>query len=181
MSRERFDRIRAALDPVQAHSHDPETSHAAWALVKDTMPDAEARVLSFVAARPSTAQELDLAFPEWRPGTAARRASTLKTQLGLIDDTGQRRRFPGAAIPSMVYAATPTGRLVAEPWTGPPPERLIRHGLERLKAHAPAVDPNTIGCLYCEHRSDNRAGAILHEQRAHNIPRVDRTTGKAIR
>lgn len=173
---DRYDRIRQALARVPAHSYDPDAAREAGEAALVLFAADERDVLSAVAAYPCTALELELVFPQWRPMHAAKRLSQLKT-FGMVDTSDARRPFPGHRIASSVYHATPTGQLIAPAWPAgnTPVDVTIRDGISMLR-HDQDPDRGWFPCLYCNVRRPTRAGAILHEQRAHGIPRLDPTT-----
>jgi hypothetical protein len=178
----RFERIRQALGRIPAHGHDPAAAHDAARTAAADFSDDERLALCAIADHPCTALELGLVFPHWPAGHAAKRLSELKN-LGLVDTGDKRRLFPGRSVPSHVYTATRHGRLCADEWPhrqNGPVAAIVARGLERLTAADAPADDGRWPCLYCPVRSRTHAGAVLHEQRAHGIPRLDPHTLRPI-
>ncbi len=170
MTEDRFDRIRAALATVPAHLNDPPTARKAGQHALEMFSNDERAVLSAVVQYPATGFELDLVFPHWRPGHAAKRASVLKCQLGLLSTNGDRRKFPGHSYPSAVYRPTRMGFALHDAWPNTHPRVLIDRGIaaSTLAVNAPADRE----CWFCPARFATKAGVIQHGQRAHGIPRI---------
>lgn len=176
---DRFDRIRAALDRLPVHTGDPDTAREAARIAVEHFREDERKALAAIVSYPLTAPELELVFPHWRPGHAAKRLSELKCRLGLAATTGERRLFPGHTVASSVYFPTRMGRACADEWPArnAPVEAIVAGGLARVEAGLSA-DAGTIPCLFCPHLAMNRNSAVRHLQRAHGMPRIDPATGR---
>jgi hypothetical protein len=178
---DRFAAIQDALGRLDSHAHDPVASTEAAASAAKLFRRAERDVLSALVDHPCTAFELDLVFPNWRRGYAAKRASSLK-RFGLVDTGHERRQFPGRSRPTHVYTPTRYGKLCAAPWprrqNGPVAD-IVARGLIRLE-HEADPDAGRWPCPHCAIRCTTRQGVILHGQRAHGIPRLDPHTLRPI-